>query len=104
MINATDDTFSYQVLKNKKPSLVLFGSKHCKPCSTFKRVLDSTDFSPFNLFYVDVEQSPRLTSKYSIMSLPTLLLFNKEKVVDQYSGKPTVFDIMAFANNGMRHK
>lgn len=35
---------------------------------------------------VDTDKSPRLSSKYQIEALPTLILFNKGEIVDRYVG------------------
>lgn len=102
MINVTDENFTDVVLKSKSPSLVMFSGKKCSPCKAMKQVFESTDFSPYNVCYIDVENASTTCTKYSIMSVPTLLLFNNGRCVSQYIGKPLPYEILNFANKALK--
>ncbi len=69
-------------------SVVQFGSNYCNPCKMLKPIVTelSEEITEVNFLYVDVENSPELASRYGILSIPVLMVFEDGNVVDQSVG------------------
>ncbi|MFP3975233.1 MAG: thioredoxin [Dehalococcoidia bacterium] len=88
-VEVNDSNFEQTVIKAKKPVLVDFWAPSCKPCLAVAPIVEElakeydgkVDFAKVN-----VDQSPKTASSYSIMSIPTLLLFKGGKPVKQLVG------------------
>jgi thioredoxin 1 len=67
-----------------QPTLVDFYAEWCAPCKMMSPALDEladTMNGTLNVAKVDIEKNPDLAVRYSIGSLPTLMIFvDKEKV------------------------
>lgn len=85
----TGKNFQSDIVKNKTKTLVLFGSKTCRPCDFVKKrlqeALDKKEYD-LNIEYVDVQKNTTLANKYNIKSVPTLLLFDSGKVAKSKVG------------------
>ncbi len=53
--------------------LVDFYAEWCGPCKMLAPILEEIDFIP--VLKVNVDEFPALASKYGVMSIPTLILF-----------------------------
>ncbi len=87
--NITDADFEEKVLKSSLPVLVDFWAEWCGPCKMIAPVLieladDNTD--TLSIVKMDVDACPETAGKYSIRSIPTLLLFKNGEVVHQIVG------------------
>ena len=90
MENKINDTnFKKEVLESKLPCLVDFWAEWCMPCrmvapaveAIAKRYKDRLKVCKLN-----VDEAPRVSSEYNIMSIPTLAIFKNGKVVDKIIG------------------
>lgn len=91
VINLSDQTFETEVLQGKTPCLVAFTSTKCSPCKTIEPILValSEKHPGIKVAKIDVAKYPKLATKYSLGSMPTLLFFSRG-LINQYVGKPTV--------------
>lgn len=83
-IEVDDASFDQTVLKSEIPVVVDFWAPWCRPCLMVAPILDelAEEYSgKITVARVDVDQNPKVAARYSIMSIPTLLVIK--------NGKPT---------------
>lgn len=79
---------NFNDLINKDIVLVDFFANWCGPCRMLSPIIDeiAEDRNDFDIVKVDVDQNPNLAQQYGVMSIPTLMIFKKGKVVDIKNG------------------
>ncbi|MEA2637135.1 MAG: thioredoxin 1 [Chloroflexota bacterium] len=78
MLHTIDDSsFDALVVASERPVLVEFGATWCPPCRMMAPVLDDIAVarSDVRIATIDVDANPVTQARYSVMSVPTLLLF-----------------------------
>jgi thioredoxin 1 len=84
----TDQTFDSLVSKNKLV-VVDFWAEWCGPCKQIAPIIDelSHEFSKRALFgKLNVDDSPQVSSRFHIRSIPTIMIFKGGIPVDQIVG------------------
>ena len=88
-INTNDANFKEVVLKSDLPVLVDFWAEWCMPCHmvapTVKTIAKKYK-GKLKVCKVNVDEAPKTSSEYGIMSIPTLAIFKGGKVVDKIVG------------------
>ena len=77
--DVTGSDFEAEVLQSDKPVLVLFSSEWCPSCKRIAPVAEqlSDDTSDrAKVVHVDVSKDPELATRYSVMSIPTVIAFS----------------------------
>jgi len=96
-----DDNFQKEVVSSEIPALVDFWGPMCGPCKAIEPVIEKLAKSyrgRVKFTKVNVSSSPMTAIQYSVKALPTILMFHKGKVVNQFTGRPTPEALEKFIN------
>ncbi len=88
-VTLTDQNFDGEVLKSTIPVLVDFWAVWCGPCKMQNPILEELEKEyegKVKIGKLNVDDNPNSAGKYSVMSIPTLLLFKNGEVVKQMIG------------------
>ena len=87
MINVNESNFEEKVLKNSKPVIVDFWAPWCQPCLRFAPVFEEVSKSRKEVFVkLNVDENPKTASQFGVMSIPTIKIFKKGKIVGEVIG------------------
>ncbi len=88
ILDISDDTFEEEVLKSELPVLVDFWAVWCAPCQMIVPTLEHLAQNykeKLKVFKLNIDENMKISAKYGIRSIPTILLFSggelKETIV-----------------------
>jgi thioredoxin 1 len=88
ILDISDDTFEEEVLKSELPVLVDFWAVWCAPCKMIVPTLEHLARNykeKLKVFKMNIDENMKISAKFGIRSIPTLLLFKggelKETIV-----------------------
>lgn len=90
-VTLTDANFEQEVLRSNMPVLVDFYADWCGPCRAVAPIIEelASEYSgKVKIGKLDVDSNPAIAGAFGIRSIPTLLIFDNGRLVDQIVGAP----------------
>ena len=87
--NCNENDFEDEVLRSNLPVIVDFWAEWCGPCKMLTPILEELSDEmkdEINVVKVNLDENQDLAMKYSIRSIPTMLLFNDGNLIDTKVG------------------
>ncbi len=88
-VNASDRTFDTVVIKSDLPVLVDFWAPWCNPCHAIDREVDELAkkyAGKIKFVKINVDEGQRTAMSLGVINIPTIMLFNRGKLVNSQVG------------------
>jgi thioredoxin 1 len=98
IIAISDASFEKDVLNADRPVLVKFEADWCGPCQAMKPMIKdlAEEYGEkLTIATLDIDQNNQTPYKFGVRGVPTVILFDKGKVVAQKVGLPRKADLAA---------
>ncbi|MFZ4576510.1 MAG: thioredoxin [Phycisphaerales bacterium] len=98
ILHPNASTFGSEVLQSDLPVLVDFWAPWCPPCVRLKPIVESLAeemTGRIRVATVNVDENPELATKYSIRSIPALMIVKGGQVVDSWVGYAPKPDLLS---------
>ncbi len=88
-VNVTDATFDQEVMRSPIPVVVDFWAPWCGPCRMVAPTLDKLAREwngQVKIAKVNVDENPRLSGRYGVQSIPTMMVVKNGRIVERWAG------------------
>lgn len=89
VVDITDSNFEAEVLNSTVPVLIDFSAAWCGPCKMLSPIVEklADEFvGTYKVCKVDIDDSPKVTQRFGIRGVPTVLVFKGGEMVGQHVG------------------
>jgi thioredoxin 1 len=96
-INVNVHNFQDEILRTDKKVLLDFWAPWCGPCRMVVPMVEqiAKDRPDIKVGKINVDEQPELASQFGIMSIPTLVVIENGKIVNQTMGAKPKDEILA---------
>ena len=97
VLHITKENFESEVLKSEKPVLLDFFASWCGPCRMVGPIIDeiAAEHPEYKVVKINVDEEPELAGEFQVVSIPTLVVMKKGKIVHQSAGARPKNQILA---------
>jgi len=91
VININENNFEEEVVKSSLPCLVDFWAEWCGPCKNLAPILEEISDElkeKVKIGKINIDDNQELAAKFSIRSIPTMILFKDGNNIDTKVGLP----------------
>ena len=87
-MNINKNNFHEEVMNSDKPVLIDFWAPWCGPCRMVVPMVEeiAKERPDIKVGKINVDENPELSSQFGIMSIPTLVVMENGKIVNQAMG------------------
>ena len=87
-ININHNNFHNEVMNSEKKVLLDFWAPWCGPCRMVVPMVEeiAKERPDIKVGKINVDENPELATRFSIMSIPTLVVMENGKIVNQATG------------------
>ncbi len=87
-LEITSENFTQEISQSKQTVLIDFWAPWCGPCRMQAPIIEAfaSEHTDIKVAKCNVDDNPELAEKFSIMSIPSLLVFKNGKLVKSVVG------------------
>ena len=87
-INIDKNNFHNEVMNSERKVLLDFWAPWCGPCRMVVPIVEeiARERSDIKVGKINVDEQPELASQFGVMSIPTLVVLQDGKILNQVSG------------------